>query len=252
MKVAVITGSSKGIGACIAKDLNKRKIKVILIARSKKLLRKVQQNLQYPRLSKIINKDLRTFSSCRSIDKKIKKIDYLINVAGATKGGEFITLKDSDWNDGYDLKFKAALRLSKLFWKKLKKNRGKIINIGGGAGAWEKPSRTFMIGGAVNASLNHFSKTLSIQGKLDKISVSIINPGMTLTGRLEKLLKSDAKTLKKNVSEILKIRLRSAKINRPTKPEEVSKLVLKLISDKNSNGKAFKIDGGIVLKQKNI
>jgi 3-oxoacyl-[acyl-carrier protein] reductase len=249
MKVAVITGSSKGIGSCIAKDLNNKKIKVILIARSKKLLKKIQQNLPYPRLSKIINKDLRTLSSCSFIEKKIKKIDYLINVAGATKGGEFLKLKDSDWNDGYDLKFKAALRLSKLFWKKLKKNKGNIINIGGGAGTWEKPSRTFMIGGSVNASLNHFSKTLSIQGKLDKVSVSIINPGMTLTGRLEKLLKLDAKTSKKNISEILQTRLKAAKLSRPTKPEEVSKLVLKLISDKNSNGKVFKIDGGIVKKQ---
>jgi 3-oxoacyl-[acyl-carrier protein] reductase len=249
MKVAVITGSSKGIGSCIAKDLNNKKIKVILIARSKKLLKKIQQNLPYPRLSKIINKDLRTLSSCSFIEKKIKKIDYLINVAGATKGGEFLKLKDSDWNDGYDLKFKAALRLSKLFWKKLKKNKGNIINIGGGAGTWEKPSRTFMIGGSVNASLNHFSKTLSIQGKLDKVSVSIINPGMTLTGRLEKLLKLDAKASKKNISEILQIRLKAANLKRPTKPEEVSKLVLKLISDKNSNGKVFKIDGGIVKKQ---
>jgi 3-oxoacyl-[acyl-carrier protein] reductase len=249
MKVAVITGSSKGIGSCIAKDLNNKKIKVILIARSKKLLKKIQQNLPYPRLSKIINKDLRTLSSCSFIEKKIKKIDYLINVAGATKGGEFLKLKDSDWNDGYDLKFKAALRLSKLFWKKLKKNKGNIINIGGGAGTWEKPSRTFMIGGSVNASLNHFSKTLSIQGKLDKVSVSIINPGMTLTGRLEKLLKLDAKASKKNISEILQIRLKAANLSRPTKPEEVSKLVLKLISDKNSNGKVFKIDGGIVKKQ---
>ena len=249
MKVAVITGSSKGIGSCIAKDLNNRKIKVILIARSKKLLKKIQQNLPHPRLSKIINKDLRTLSSCSFIEKKIKKIDYLINVAGATKGGEFLKLKDSDWNDGFDLKFKAALRLSKLFWKKLKKNKGSIINIGGGAGTWEKPSRTFMIGGSVNASLNHFSKALSIQGKLDKVSVSIINPGMTLTGRLEKLLKLDAKASKKNISEILQIRLKAANLKRPTKPEEVSKLVLKLISDKNSNGKVFKIDGGIVKKQ---
>ena len=49
MKVAVITGSSKGIGSFIAKDLNKKKIKVILIARSKKLLKRVQQNLPYPK-----------------------------------------------------------------------------------------------------------------------------------------------------------------------------------------------------------
>ena len=139
--------------------------------------------------------------------------------------------------------------MSKLFWKKLKKNKGNIINIGGGAGTWEKPSRTFMIGGSVNASLNHFSKALSIQGKLDKVSVSIINPGMTLTGRLEKHLKLDAKASKKNISEILQIRLKAANLKRPTKPEEVSKLVLKLISDKNSNGKVYKIDGGIVKKQ---
>ena len=54
-----------------------------------------------------------------------------------------------------------------------------------------------MIGGAVNTALNHFTKTLSLQGNLDKVSVSIINPGMTLTGRLEKLLKADSKILKK-------------------------------------------------------
>ena len=197
MKVAVITGSSKGIGSFIAKDLNKKKIKVILIARSKKLLKRVQQNLPYPKLSQIISKDLRSLSACNFVGKKVKKINYLINVAGATKGGHFLNLDDKTWNDGFDLKFKSALRLSKIFWPKLKKNRGKIINIGGGAGSWEKPSRTFMIGGAVNTALNHFTKTLSLQGKLDKVSVSIINPGMTLTGRLEKLLKADSKILKK-------------------------------------------------------
>ncbi len=244
MKVAVITGSSKGIGASIAYYLNKNKIKVILIARSKKLLKKVQKNLIYPENSKLISKDLRSLSSCNSIGNKISKIDYLINVAGATKGGHFLELSDSIWQDGFDLKFKSALRLSKIFWKKLKKNRGKIINIGGGAGAWEKPSRTFMIGGSVNASLNHFTKSLSQQAKLDKISVSIVNPGMTLTGRLKKLLKADAKVLKRSINSVLRAKARAAGIKRPTKPEEVSKLVYKLIKDRNSNGKIIKIDGG--------
>ena len=70
MKVAVITGSSKGIGSFIAKDLNKKKIKVILIARSKKLLKRVQQNLPYPKLSQIISKDLRSLSACNFVGKK--------------------------------------------------------------------------------------------------------------------------------------------------------------------------------------
>ncbi len=244
MKIAVITGSSKGIGSSIAKNLNKKKIKVILVARSKKLLKKVQQSLPYPKLSQIISKDLRYLNSCNFIGKKVKKINYLINVAGATKGGHFLNLDDKIWNDGFDLKFKSALRLSRIFWPKLKRNGGKIINIGGGAGSWEKPSRTFMIGGAVNTALNHLTKTLALQGKVDKVSVSIINPGMTLTGRLKNLLKADAKILKKSVDQLLKERTKLAKIKRPTKPEEIAGLTLKLISDNKSNGKILSIDGG--------
>ena len=70
MKVAVVTGSSKGIGSIIAKDLNKRKIKVVLVARSKKLLKKIQENLTYPKISQIIAKDLRSLSACNFVGKK--------------------------------------------------------------------------------------------------------------------------------------------------------------------------------------
>ena len=244
MKIALITGASQGIGASIAKVLNKVKIKVILVARSRKNLKQIQKNLTYPKYSKIISKDLRSLSACKSLNKKVKKINFLINVAGATKGGHFEKLSDKLWDDGFNLKFKSALRLSRIFWPTLKRNKGKIINIGGGAGAWEKPLRTFMIGGSVNAALNHFSKSLALQGKIDKVSVSIINPGMTLTGRLNKLLKADSKVLKKSVEQLLKDRTKDAKIKRPTKPEEVAKLVYKLIEDRKSNGKIIKIDGG--------
>ena len=244
MKIALITGASQGIGASIAKVLNEAKIKVILVARSRKNLKQIQKNLTYPKYSKIISKDLRSLSACKSLNKKVKKINFLINVAGATKGGHFEKLSDKLWDDGFNLKFKSALRLSRIFWPTLKRNKGKIINIGGGAGAWEKPLRTFMIGGSVNAALNHFSKSLALQGKIDKVSVSIINPGMTLTGRLNKLLKADSKVLKKSVEQLLKDRTKDAKIKRPTKPEEVAKLVYKLIKDRKSNGKIIKIDGG--------
>ena len=189
---------------------------MILVARSKKNLKQIQKNLTYPKYSKIISKDLRSLSACKSLNKKVKKINFLINVAGATKGGQFEKLSDKLWDDGFNLKFKSALRLSRIFWPTLKRNKGKIINIGGGAGAWEKPLRTFMIGGAVNAALNHFSKSLALQGKIDKVSVSTINPGMTLTGRLKKLLKAESKVTKKSTSKILKERSKAAKITRPT------------------------------------
>ena len=196
MKIALITGASQGIGAAITTILNKNNIKVILVSRSKKKLKNFQSTLKNKKNSIIISKDLRTLSACKTLSKKVKKINYLINVAGATKGGQFLKLPDNLWNDGFDLKFKAAVRLTREFWPTLKKNNGKVINIGGGAA--RNPSNTFMIGGAVNSALNNFSKALAMQGKIDKVSVSIIHPGMTLTSRLQGLLNTESKIQKKN------------------------------------------------------
>ena len=242
MKIALITGASQGIGAAITTLLNKNNIKVILVSRSKKKLKNFQSTLKNKKNSIIISKDLRTLSACKTLSKKVKKINYLINVAGATKGGQFLKLPDNLWNDGFDLKFKAAVRLTREFWPILKKNKGKVINIGGGAA--RNPSNTFMIGGAVNSALNNFSKALAMQGKIDKVSVSIIHPGMTLTSRLQGLLDTESKIQKKSIKNILQKKCKGDKIKRPNYPEEIGKLVYKLIKDRKSNFKNLAIDGG--------
>ena len=245
-KIALITGASQGIGAAIATEFNKRNIKVYLVSRSQKNLKNFQKKLKNPQNSIIIPKDLRSLLACKSITKKIKNIDYLINVAGATKGGQFLKLPDNLWDDGFNLKFKATVRLCREFWPSLKRNKGKVINIGGGAA--RSPSNTFMIGGAVNSALNNFSKALAQQGKLDKVSVSIIHPGMTLTSRLQKLLDTESKIKRKSIKEILRQKCKGDKIKRPNYPEEVAKLVYKLIKDKKSNFKNLAIDGGKIKK----
>ena len=242
MKIALITGASQGIGAAITTILNKNNIKVILVSRSKKKLKNFQSTLKNKKNSIIISKDLRTLSACKTLSKKVKKINYLINVAGATKGGQFLKLPDNLWNDGFDLKFKAAVRLTREFWPTLKKNKGKVINVGGGAA--RNPSNTFMIGGAVNSALNNFSKALAMQGKIDKVSVSIIHPGMTLTSRLQGLLNTESKIQRKTAREILQKKCKGDKIKRPNYLEEIAKLVYKLIKDRKSNFKNLAIDGG--------
>ena len=127
MKTALITGASQGIGAAVADKLNDKKIKVILVSRSKSKLKSFQKNLKFPKNSLIISKDLRSLSACNSIPKKIKKLDYLINVAGATKGGKFLNLNDNIWEDGFNLKFKAAVRLSRAFGLLSKKAKEKLL-----------------------------------------------------------------------------------------------------------------------------
>ena len=240
-KIALITGASQGIGSAITAILNKNNIKVILVSRSKKKLQDFQKNLKNKKNSFIIAKDLRSLKFSE-VKKKVKKINYLINVAGATKGGEFLSLTNNV--NGFDLKFKAAVRLTREFWPLLKKNRGKVINIGGGAA--RNPSHTFMIGGAVNSALNNFSKALAIQGKIDKVAVSIIHPGMTLTSRLQGLLNTESRIQRKSVKDILRKKCKGDGIKRPNYPEEIGELVYKLIKDRKSNFKNLAIDGGKV------
>jgi len=71
---------------------------------------------------------------------------------------------------------------------------------------------------------------------------------MTLTSRLQKLLDTESKIKRKSIKEILRQKCKDDKIKRPNYPEEVAKLVYKLIKDKKSNFKNLAIDGGKIKK----
>ena len=79
--------------------------------------------------------------------------------AGATRSGPFLDLSDELWQEGFDLKFFGAVRLSRLFWPQLSASRGSVIQIVGGMARTPVPN--FAIGGAVNAALANFGKALA-------------------------------------------------------------------------------------------
>src|SRR4029077_21254616 len=83
-------------------------------------------------------------------------LDILVNNAGATKRGDFLTLTDADWEDGYALKFFAHVRLARAAWPLLKARHGALISIGGTGG--RKPTAEFTIGSSVNAAVAALSK----------------------------------------------------------------------------------------------
>ena len=80
--------------------------------------------------------------------------------------------------------------------------------------------------------LNNFSKALAMQGKIDKVSVSIIHPGMTLTSRLQGLLDTESKIQKKSIKNILQKKCKGDKIKRPklTKEENVKSILQFLLA----------------------
>src|SRR6185436_6712520 len=160
-KVAIVTGASRGIGKAIAETLSAEGMKVVLVARSRAGLEAVANSLRGESL--VIAVDLREPESANQIVaaaiEKFGKLDLLVNNAGATKRGDFLTLTDQEWTDGFALKFYGSMRLSRAAWPHLQTSQGTIINIIGVGG--KKGSAEFTIGGTVNAALMNLTKALA-------------------------------------------------------------------------------------------
>ncbi|MGH8915367.1 MAG: SDR family NAD(P)-dependent oxidoreductase, partial [Acidimicrobiia bacterium] len=154
-KVAVVTGGSRGIGRAIASRLAEEGADIVISARSADTLQRTSKEISSAtgRRVETVPADLSTLEGCQSLHKETTSrfghVDILINCAGATKSGSFLELTDETWQDGFNLKFFGAVRLSRLFWPQLAESHGSVIHIVGGMA--RTPNPNFTIGGAVNA-----------------------------------------------------------------------------------------------------
>jgi len=238
-KVAVVTGASRGIGQAIALRLGAEGASVALCARDRTLLENNAAPIRAQGSSaEAIPLDLRDPNAGQTVvDATVKAlgaIDILINCAGATKRGDFETLTDEDWRDGYELKFFGAVRLTRAAWPHLRARQGSVINIAGSGG--RTPGPQFTIGGSVNAALLSFTKALADIGLRDGIQVNAINPGPVRTARLEKRL----------TATTVEAFIREERIMKIGAPEDIAGLVAFILSPEGRymHGSLIDMDGG--------
>ena len=249
-KKAVVTGGSKGIGFAIAKQFALKGAEVFILASNTDRLERAAESLfkETNNKPKYFAVDLRTCDGCESaydaVLESLGSIDFLINNAGATKGGNFADQSDEEMVDGFALKFYGAVRLCRLFWASLKQTKGVIVNIVGGFA--RTPDPDFIIGGAVNAALANFSKALAGQGLRDDINVNWIHPGITVTDRLDEIFRMRAKLEDKTLDELLKEKVKEEKIRRLGTPDDVASIVAFLCSSeaRHIHGVGIPVDGG--------
>ena len=243
-KIAIITGASRGIGKSIAQTLSAEGVKLTLVARSP--LEEFSASLPSPSLPLSI--DLRhADSASRIVDATLKKfgvLDLVVNNAGATKRGDFLTLTDDEWTDGFALKFYGAMRLSRAAWTHLMQSRGSIINIIGVGG--RTGSAEFAIGGAVNAALMNLTKVLADRGIKDGVRVNAINPGSIATERLQTRIKAFAAEQNIPVEEAKIQMAKKLGVARFGEPEEIARAVAFLASQQAAyiHGAILDVDGG--------
>ena len=248
-KVALVTGSSRGIGRGIALALAAEGVSLALTARDEKALAEVAQSIRAKGgKTVVVPLDLRERSAATmlvaAVTREFGGLDILINNAGATKRGEFAALSDADWEDGFALKFFAHVRLARAAWPLLKERRGALVTIGGTSG--RKPDARFTIGSSVNAACAAFSKALADLGKEDGVRVNCIHPSLVDTDRQRTRIAAEIARSGRFEADVRAQFCREAGTTRFGTPQDVADLVCFIVSERASwlHGATIDLDGG--------
>jgi len=246
-KTAIVTGGSKGIGRAAALRLVEEGTAVLICARGQEALdetaaaaRKAVEGASVVAVAADLTRpdDIR-----RVVAEGIRalgRIDILVNNAGSARPGEFLKLGDEVWQADFELKFFGYVRMAReVMTHMARERRGVIVNVIGTGGL--RPTAGYMVGGAANAALNHFTKALADEGSKHGVRVVGINPGPILTERLQLFTERGARG--RNLDEVYD---RMAPLGRPGQPEEVGDLIAFLASPRAAfiHGANITIDGG--------
>jgi len=248
-KVALVTGSSRGIGRGIALTLAQEGCDLLLTGRDQALLDDTAATIRGKgRKAIVVSIDLREEHApaklIEAVQREFGHLDVLVNNAGTTKRGDFFALTDADWQDGFALKFFAHVRLARAAWPLLKARRGSLITIGGTSG--RKPEAAFTIGSSVNAACAAFAKALAHRGKDDGVQVNCIHPSFVETDRQWRRIKAEMERSGDAEDKVRARFVREAGIIRYGKVEDVADLVAFLVSSRATwmHGATIDLDGG--------
>lgn len=241
---AVILGASGAIGSATARRLGGGGCRLTLLARQDLSAAALKQG--YPD-AEVLTADLATQEGCSGAAAAIlrdPRCDILVCTAGTTLGGAWPDQPLEDWHEGFALKLFGTVEMCRRLWPALRAASGTVMIVSGGLA--RTPRADFMIGGAVNAALANFAKSLANQGLRDDVNVTCILPGTVASPRNEAILVERAR--RRNLSvETLRDQERTARgTRREATPEDVASLIgyLSMPDARHLTGTSIALDGG--------
>jgi 3-oxoacyl-[acyl-carrier protein] reductase len=250
-KIALVTGASRGIGKAIALELAQAGCDLMLTARDRDALSGTADAIRkLGRRAELHAADLTVAGEPERLTKATSDafggLDILVNNAGAARRGDFFKLSDTDWEQGFGLKFFAQVKLSRALWPLLKARSGSVVAIAGiGARA---PVADYMVGSSVIGAQLAFMKALAEIGKRDGVQVNTVNPGSVATDRFRHRLDIIMKRTGLDEPAAIEHHRNELDITRFGKPADIAGLVAFIVSPRGRwlHGAAIDMDGGQV------
>lgn len=241
-KVAVITGSAKGIGKAIAQEFAKEGARVVINSRHMDDIKKTVDEIKKAGGEAIgVEADVSKLSDVKKMLKKTVDsfggIDILVNNAGVAHFDPLTEISEKEWDTTIDVNLKGCFMCSKeAVVEMLKtKTKGIIINLASIAG--EVGFQNLAHYCASKGGIIEMTKEMALELAPKGIRVNAIGPGVIDTDMTKNLLK-DPEAKKGLLSQI--------PLGRVGKPEEIAKVALFLASDDSSymTGSTVFVDGG--------
>ncbi len=184
MPTALITGASGGIGLELARIFAREGYRVILVARNKKRLDEIAQEL-LPAETQTIGIDLSLPGAPDDIQRIVPKVDVLVNNAGFTVFGKFAGNSLSEELNMMQLNMTALVVLTKLYLPgMIAAKGGKIMNVASTAAF--QPGPLMAIYYATKAFVLSFSEAIANELEGTGVTVTALCPGPTATGLQER------------------------------------------------------------------
>jgi NAD(P)-dependent dehydrogenase (short-subunit alcohol dehydrogenase family) len=242
----VVTGGSKGIGLACARAFAAEGARVAIVSRSRDNLDRALVDLAGAHAIAADLADPR--EARRAIDEAeaaLGAIDVLVNSAGAAKRYTPDELSADAWHAAMNAKFFSYIHpATEILPRMAARGRGVVINIIGMGGKVASP--VHLPGGAANAALMLATAGLAAAVGGRGVRVVGINPGATLTGRVQQGLDVESRLTGEAPQDILARSQQRIPLGRYGAPEEVAAVAVFLASDAASyvTGAIIPMDGG--------
>ena len=253
-KVAVVTGSSEGIGEGIALGLAAAGAAVVLNGRHAEVLEAKRAALgeKLPGADvRTVAADLGTAEGCAALVAAVPSPDILVNNVGIYDMKPFLEIADREWQHLFEVNVMSGVRLSRAYLAgMMERGWGRIVFISSES-AINIPEDMLHYGFSKTAQLS-LSRGLAKIARGTGVTVNSVLPGPTMSKGVESFLADAAAKSGQTVDQVglgfVKTKRPSSIIGRVATVEEVANMVVYICSKEASatTGAALRVEGGIV------
>ena len=252
-KLALVTGSTAGIGYATCEALVREGARVIVNGRSAAPVDAAVARLDAiaPGLASGCAGDLSTAAAAEDVARRFPAVEILVNNLGIFEPQAFEEIADEEWERFFRVNVLSGIRLARLYLPGMRqRNWGRIIFISSESGV-QIPSEMIHYGMTKTAQLA-VSRGLAEAVAGTGITVNCVLPGPTKSRGVgdfvEALAKQEGKTFQQFEKEFFEKVRPTSLIKRFARPEEVAALIVYVASPLASatTGAALRVDGGVV------